>query len=313
MPLVEEKLSIQEQEILYEHYGVKLFYRVSSPLRDEGNPSFSTYESNGDIRWKDFGTGQGGNIYSFIMEYESVDFPEAVIIARDILLGSENIPKKSFVKKDVKRDIISSDNFKDYEISYWAKRGITSEQLFENKVYPLKMFLVNGKFKCTSTNVNPKFIYDLGNGAWKVYSPMESGEFKWLSHNLSSVNLESKPQGKHSKLVILSSKKDKMVFDNLLLPYDTTSVLSEGNFSGVLNEIERSLIGYKDIYCLLDFDQAGERATQAIENKSNGRIKGVYLPLNMANFLHTNGVKDVDDVMVKFGRDNLLKLINKIL
>jgi len=315
MALVKEELSLQNQEILYNHYGVDLFQRVSSPLRDEDNPSFSTYELNGMIKWKDFGTGQGGNIYSFIMEYEGVDFPEAVIIANDILDGSSNDINsyKQTHKKNIQRGVILSNVFRDFELSYWLKRGISENQLVRNKVFPLKMLTINGRFKCTSMSTNPKFAYILGNDSWKIYSPLDSGEFKWISNNLSHINYESEPFQEYDDLMILSSKKDKMVFDNLGLPYDTTSVLSESNYIGIINELNGKFSKYKNIYCLLDFDTAGEQATKNIELKSNGRVKGVYPQLNMLNFLHTKSIKDIDDVFIKFGRDNLLKLIKKLL
>ena len=318
MPLLEEKkyskLTLPEQEFIYEHYGVRLFYRISSPLRLEDNPSFSTYEIDGNIRWKDFGTGDGGDIYSFIMQYESVDFLDATKIAKEILKGSHVLTEmKQPVKKHIIRSVVLNESLRDYELEYWAKRGISKEQLMENDVHSLKMLLIDNKFKCTSTKENPKFVYMLGHDIWKLYSPLESPDLKWMSHNINRVNYESEPQRLNNELIIFSSKKDKMVFDTLNLPYDTTSVLAEGNYAGIIKELHGRFSNYKNVYCLLDFDSAGERSTQNIESKSEGRIKGIYLPMDIANYFYTKGVKDIDEVMISFGRDNLLKLIKKIL
>ncbi len=309
--------TLVEQEQIYEHYGVKLFYRVHSPLRDEGNPSFSTYETNGNIRWKDFGTGEGGNIFEFIMAIESVGFADALRTAKEILKGNshsiENVRKKHV--KQVKRDVIPFTSYRKFELEYWDKRGVTEAQLTDNLVFPLKMLLIDGKFKCTSNPDLPKFIYYMrgDKSSWKLYSPMDQGDLKWMSHNISLVNYESPLKNINKDLVILSSKKDKMVFDNLKLPFDTTSVLAEGNYRGLLKEIENDFKQYDNIYCLLDFDRAGENSTQSIENESNGRIKGVYLPLDVSNYLYTKGIKDVDEVAVNLGYSALKRLIEKIL
>ncbi len=318
MPLVKEKefakLTPAEQEYVYEHYGVNLYHTMSSPLRGDSNPSFSTYDLNGVIKWKDFSTGDGGDVYSFVMSHESTDFKSAVKLIKEILSGTHVADTKRLnYRRDSKREVITNPMYRDFELQYWAKRGITDRQLRDNEVYSLKMLLVDGRFKCTSTKDNPKFVYKLGGDSWKIYSPLETAELKWVSNNIKDVSYESKPQGLHNELVVLSSKKDKMVFDTLKLPYDTTSVLAEGNYSGIIKEIDDSLKHYRNIYCLLDFDSAGKKSTKSIEDKTSGRIKGVYLTEEMENFFAKKMVKDIDEIRIHFGSDNLLKVIKKIL
>jgi hypothetical protein len=321
MPLVasntKKELTSSEQECLYEHYGVKLFYRIHSPLREEDNPSFSTYESNGNIRWKDFGTGEGGNIFDLIMAIEDVDFKDALEISREILKGSHSSTQSDTKRlvKNTKRGVVPFVSYRDFELEYWSKRGITEQQLIDNLVLPLKMLLIDDKFKCTSTKELPKFVYYMrpDKTSWKLYSPLDHGDLKWMSHNISSVNYESPVKNLNKDLIIFSSKKDKMVFDNLNLPYDTTSVLAEGNYKGIIKELEGDFKHYNSVYCLLDFDKAGERSTENIENESNGRIKGVYLTLEISNYLYSKNIKDLDEVVVNLGYESLRRLVNKIL
>lgn len=321
MPLVasntKKELTYPEQECLYEHYGVRLFYRIHSPLRDEDNPSFSTYESNGNIRWKDFGTGEGGNIFDLIMAIEDVDFIKALEISKQILSGAHTKSSDEIKKliKNVKRDVVPFPSYRKFELEYWQQRGITEEQLLKNLVLPLKMLLIDDKFKCTSNPDLPKFIYYMrpDKTSWKLYSPLDHGDLKWMSHNISSVNYESTLQKLNKDLIIFSSKKDKMVFDNLQLPYDTTSVLAEGNYRGIIKELDGEFKQYNNIYCLLDFDKAGERSTESIENESKGRIKGLYLPLDVSNYFYSKNIKDLDEVVVNLGYDPLRRLINKII
>lgn len=312
-------LTLDQQEAIYNHYGVELFIVMCSPLREDNKPSFSTYESNGLIRWKDFAYG-GGNIYDFVMEYESVSYNECLKIIQDILDNGESPQGKAMKQKiNVTRDVIPKQNFEKYELEYWATRGIDKRQLLSEKVLPLKMLLINGKFKCTSVPDNPKFIYYYTKESWKVYSPYDQ-EHKWVSNNINLIPYESQPQGKNKDLIILSSKKDKMVFDNLNLPFDTTSVLAEGNFSGVIYELDKSLAGYENIYALLDFDKSddpktfkGVERTKQMEVESKGRIKGIYLPEQLSEHFAKIFVKDIDEIYTKLGSDILYKTINKIL
>lgn len=50
-----------------------------SPLREEGNPSFYVQRSSdGSWTWKDWGTGEYGDIIKFVQAYYRVDFKEAL-------------------------------------------------------------------------------------------------------------------------------------------------------------------------------------------------------------------------------------------
>ena len=56
------------------------------PFHDEKTPSFSVAPAKQIYHC--FGCGNGGNVFSFLMEYQKVTFPEAVII----LAARYNIP-----------------------------------------------------------------------------------------------------------------------------------------------------------------------------------------------------------------------------
>ena len=47
-----------------------------SPFRSETKPSFSVAPDKN--MWYDFGSGQGGNVVQFLIEYEKISFPEAI-------------------------------------------------------------------------------------------------------------------------------------------------------------------------------------------------------------------------------------------
>ena len=52
-------------------------YKGLSPFNDEKTPSFVVSPSK-EI-WKDFSSGKGGNVISFLMEHEQYTYPEALL------------------------------------------------------------------------------------------------------------------------------------------------------------------------------------------------------------------------------------------
>lgn len=61
----------------YKYADKAMFF---SPLRAENYPSFWVSKYNGSWRWKDWGTGEYGDIIKFVEMYREVDFLEAVRI-----------------------------------------------------------------------------------------------------------------------------------------------------------------------------------------------------------------------------------------
>lgn len=329
-----KKLSVEQQEFIYESYGVDLYTPIISPIRpEESRPSFSTYLSDDgeNVKWKDFAYKQG-SVFDFIIEMEDEvnDFKAAMDKARQILNGQKvgeksNGPTEKLKKNKIVWEVIPADKFQKFELQYWMLRGITEKQLRAEDIHPLKMLLADGKYKDTSTPDNPKFIYfyrdDDGNIlGWKLYSPYDK-EHKWLSKNTSSLPYESKVQCVHDELFILSSKKDKMVFDNLALHYDTTNLIAEGVFKGILSELSGTLSCYKQIYAWLDFDWSenkpnvykGVERTQQLCEQSGGKIKGIFLPPKENEFLLLRQIKDIDEVYVNLGKSYLNNLFYKSL
>lgn len=314
-------LTVEEQEQIYEHYGVVLYKPVSSPLRDDdNNPSFSTKLIDGSVKWSDFGLGMiGQSVYDFVMEIEGVDFKGAIKIIKNVLNSSNvNIrtqtPRKQVREKVLK--VVPNNTWDNFEANYWSIRGISVETCKRNLIFPLKLLFIDGRFICTSTKENPKFIYyfDSENkSGFKVYSPLDKN-FKWLSYNISLYNLENKVEKKYDDLIVFSGRKDRLVFDTLNLPYDTTSTMAEGNFNGLLKELP-NLHTYKNIYSFFDFElnSSGENLAKKLYEQSNKRVVPITPPLNILNYLITQGIKDIDDLKVKGGDELLSTTIRQCL
>lgn len=55
----------------------KTGFLINSPLREDRNPSFSVYLHNGEWRWSDKATGDGGDVVSYLQHRDGLDFKAA--------------------------------------------------------------------------------------------------------------------------------------------------------------------------------------------------------------------------------------------
>lgn len=310
-------LTIEEQELIYESYGVELYQPILSPLRLESNPSFSTKLYGDKVKWIDFRDWKNGDVFNFIMEIEGCAFPAALEKAKKILDGvvvteaaaERKQQGQQRQQKESKHLAVDTFNFyKKFEIDYWLKRGITEQVLIEEEIWPLRMLTADKVFKTTSTSANPKFVYYLNEdrSAWKIYSPLSSDpKMKWLSFGLDKVWCEKPPQYQNQDLILFAGKKDMLVWRTVEQAYDSTSLLAEGNFGGIIRELDGELKGYKNIYALLDMDNAGEEAMHRMYERSGQRIKPLIIPTNIGNYLAANGVKDIDEIKIRLGTEEL--------
>ena len=69
-------------------------YTYSSPFRQENNPSFQVNFHGGKWLWKDWGTGEFGDVIAFVERYHSTEFLDAV----KILINKTDLPTPAFSK-----------------------------------------------------------------------------------------------------------------------------------------------------------------------------------------------------------------------
>ena len=114
-------------------------YKGLSPFTDEKTPSFVVSPSK--RIWKDFSSGKGGNVVSFLMEYDGCSYPDALrYIAEkyNIEIEEEELTDKQIQQKSVKdklyeatlfaekyfQDILWNTNEgKNIGLSYFKERG----------------------------------------------------------------------------------------------------------------------------------------------------------------------------------------------
>lgn len=298
-------LTIQEQELVYQFYGVELYEVISSPLpdRDDVKPSFSTIIIKDRVKWSDFGAGLlGMSVFDFVMEMEGCNFYNSKKKIERILRGIDKVELNKKSKETVRKqehdiEVMHSHNWEDFEIEYWADRKVSKEQLEKSLTFPMRVLKIDKSFAATSTSDDPKFIYYMGDSiseTFKIYSPF-SKDNKWISNRLDLVDYETSLQGEYEDLMLLSGRKDNLVFDNYGLPFDTTSPLSESNFGGILRQLDKEFRNYRNIFSLFDFDDRGEEFSSKLGQLSNGRIKPIILG-DINNYLHSVGIKDIDNI-----------------
>src|SRR3954464_6541229 len=149
MDAVEEvkgRLSIED--VISEYVQLKRAgrnWRGMSPFSNEKTPSFMV--SPEKQIWHDFSSGKGGNMFSFVMEVEGLDFKGALeLLARKAGIDIEqyrSAPRKGGPNKERLHDLLELST-KFYQVQFsknksaleyvFTKRGYTKETALEWKL-----------------------------------------------------------------------------------------------------------------------------------------------------------------------------------
>lgn len=120
-------------------------FKGLSPFTDERTPSFMV--SPAKQIWKDFSSGKGGNVVSFLMEHEHFTYPEAIkYLARKYGIEVEEIEQtdqqkqkantreslylvSEYAKKYFNNTLLKTEEGKAIGLSYFKERGFTTETI----------------------------------------------------------------------------------------------------------------------------------------------------------------------------------------
>lgn len=116
-----------------------------SPFVDEKSPSFMVSPTK--QIWKDFSSGKGGNVVTFLMEHEHFSYPEAIrYLAKKYNIEIEETEQSSeekeqasekesmylvseFAKKYFHETLLNTEEGKAIGLSYFKERGFTNETI----------------------------------------------------------------------------------------------------------------------------------------------------------------------------------------
>lgn len=294
----------------------KLF---TSVLRSDKKPTCSFYRNkNGDLIYKDFGTGDGFNFIGLVMEMFNLNYYQAITkIASDFgLIKTNVISVKSEIKESTNKILdtgptyiqVTTKPFSKEELNWWNKFGIEQELLDKYKVFSCEHVFINGRLSVSSTPNNYIFGYYFGtnNGRelWKIYMPLRK-KFRFLN-NISMDILQGYEQLPESGplLVITKSMKDSIVLNRLgipaVAPNSEVLIISQEQ----MDEFHKR---FKYIVFYWDRDYAGVTNLQ--------KIRKTYP--ECAYFINPkNTAKDLSDCVEKFGlryvRDQIPKYLKQL-
>ena len=309
-----------EAQIVSYYLGIqKVPCIINSPLRQDRHPSFGLYSPNGtEINYIDFSTRDSGTIFTLLKNMWNLDYPE---VFKRICQDFSKFNSKATVIKSSKCDTtsqVSSSNidmkckvreWKDYDLEYWASYGITLPWLKYANVYPIshKIIVKDGKeFVFGADKYAYAYIeFKEGKTTLKIYQPFNKRGFKWANkHDRSVISLWTKVPKTGDKIVVCSSLKDALcLWANTSIPAIAIQGEGYGISNTAINELKRR---YKEVYILLDNDEAGLRDGEKL-SASTGFIN-LVLP-------NINGAKDVSDLYKslenkKRFKDIILNLFN---
>ena len=290
-----------EAQIVSYYLGIlKVPGIINSPRRQDRHPSFGLYSPNGtEINYIDFSTRDRGTIFTLLKNMWNLDYPE---VFKRICQDFSKFNSKATVIKSSKCDVTSQGSssnidmkckvreWKDYDLEYWASYGITLPWLKYANVYPIshKIIVKDGKeFVFGADKYAYAYVeFKEGKTTLKIYQPFNKRGFKWANkHDRSVISLWTKVPKTGDKIVVCSSLKDALcLWANTSIPAIAIQGEGYGISNTAINELKRR---YKEVYILLDNDEAGLRDGEKL-SASTGFIN-LVLP-------NINGAKDVSDL-----------------
>jgi hypothetical protein len=300
---------VSHAELLSHYMGIdSLPVLINSPLRDDDkHPSFFIYSPDGNkVLYKDYATGDNGDIYSLLKSVKHKTFAELI----RTIASEKSFVKTSYTNRssqDRKKIFKTTTNiqvkireWKQHDVEYWQSYGISVKWLKYAEVYPISHKII---YKGNQRYVFPaaKYAYVFvehkeNNVSLKIYQPFNK-TFKWVtSNNGSVVGLWTKIPKIGEKICICSSLKDALcLWANIGIP----SIYVQSETTGLSNTAQEVLKHrFKHIYICFDNDEAGLVDGKNLSEKTG--FKNVVLPF-------FKGGKDISDAYKLFGKEWLLK------
>lgn len=275
---------------------------ICSPLRRDEKPSMGIYSPNGtDVNFIDFGTGERGSIFTLLRKMWNTSFADTLKrICADFTRFSTSASVRASIPScrivgnpDHSRSVdmqCKVREWRDYDIEYWESYGVPLKWLKYADVYPIshKIITKNGNSYVFGAD---KYAYAYvefkkGKTTLKIYQPYNKSGFKWANkHDKSVISLWTKVPEYGDRICICSSLKDALcLWANTGIP--ALAIQGEGYSMSntAVSELKRR---YKEIYILLDNDEAGVQ--DALKLSESTGFTNIVLPKEY-------GAKDVSDL-----------------
>lgn len=309
---------VSEEDILAYYFNIyKLPTLISSPLREDKNPSFSIYiNRHNHVRCYDFGTQQRYGVFDLLMEYFHLTFSQVLErVWYDMCHIYIHTPKKTIKKQTYKHSPLKLEvktrSFKDYDLQFWNKYGISQEWLRFGRIFAISDIILNknGLKSCIPADKYAYVYVEFKDNiqSLKIYQPYNK-TYKWMSDGNSSVwNLWTQLPEKGEKLIITSSLKDALcLWSNLGIPSCCLQSEIAIPKKQVINQLK---LRFDNIYILYDNDY--DKSVNTGQNRAN-MLCDKYQLYNIC-IDKKYEVKDPSDFYKKYGRKLFVKYFYKLL
>ena len=305
-----------EAEILYHYLGVsKIPCIINSPLREDKNPSFGIYSTNGyKIQYVDFSTRDRGGLFDLLGKLWHCDFKqvlERVYKDMNIVSKRANISISQYSGRKYQPEYKNSElqckirEWKNHDLEYWSSYGISLKWLKYAEVFPIShKIIVNDNQRLVFRADKYAYAYvehKEGKTTLKIYQPFNT-KFKWCNkHDRSTISLWTKVPEYGDKICICSSLKDALcLWANLGIP--SIAVQGEGYkiSNTAINELKKR---YKEIYICFDNDEPGLKDAQILSQETG------FVNIVLPNFI---GGKDISDAYKILGKEKWLSLLKPL-
>ena len=278
---------------------------INSPFREDHKPSFSIYTCNNRVLYKDFATGEVGDLQTLLC----MIFKDDIIDIINDIMNNKNfvIEKTDYTsRKPLKKAIIKTTkrNWFKFDDDFWGKYGITRDWLEFANVYPIKYCFINNKVYQADKFAYTYLEYKDGKETQKVYQPFNLNGFKWISNADGSVwSLWSQLPANGDMLIITSSLKDALtIWANTGIP--SCSLQSESTMPKK-QVIEQLKSRFNNIFVLFDNDYLAKENHGRIFGKKVAErfnLKQIEIPTNFS-------CKDPSDLRQDIGKERFNELI----
>lgn len=279
---------------------------ISSPFREDNNPSFSIFKAkkNGRLLFKDHAAGYTGDCFKFVMHIRSLNYRDALkdiyknIVVNKLKQTIKGIDIKERYKDTNKIISIKKKYFTSIDDDYWSKYKVIDRNLLKFfNVYPISHVWINDRqMSWKYESDNPMYAYEIYN-KYKIYRPYADRKHKFLSNcGLYDIQGWEQLSKTNKSLIITKSLKDVMVLH--ALGYDT--IAPQGEHSSLPDTIMKQLkYWYDTIYILYDNDEAGKKGADNLILK-HPFIQAIFLPgeeKDISDYIENHTVKETKEML----------------
>lgn len=296
---------VSEYDILTHHLGFtpRVGSLYISPLRKDSNPSFGIFRArNGNLLFKDLGTGESGNCFKLVCLLENISSRNIYeYLYKQYTKTKRSKPKAVKVKEIPKgrtEIVVEKMPFTKKGLKFWSDLGVTEATLNHFKISEIRRFWVNGRMCGYASEKYPMFNYDVYDHN-KIYRPYNKE--KRFFTNCSMFDIQGWEQLDYTKDMVIITKSLKDLAYLYELGYTAIAPNGEGHAipKKALDHLRKN---FKYIIVFYDKDVAGITNTRKLI-KANSDFGFIFTPDRTA--------KDITDHHTKHGKDATVTFISK--